>query len=239
MKPTLYGRKVFVESDHKPLEAILKKSLLNAPKRLQRMMLRLQHFDFEVQYKQGPLMFLADTLSRATTPMGKTDETIGTSHVMQLHSIRSTTEIEVEEIDMLRNLSVKDTTVSQIRQATEADSDLRELKTVIKNGWPCKRSDVSPVLHPYHPFRDELVEQNGVTFKGERLIVPPTMRHSMIERLHSNHAGVQATLRRARDVFYWPGMNRDIEKCVASCGVCSRYQSAPPKEPLKSYPIPA
>ena len=68
-------------------------------------------------------MFLADTLSRATTPcMGKTDETIGTSHVMQLHSIRSTTEIKVEEIDMLRNLSVKDTTVSQIRQATEAVS---------------------------------------------------------------------------------------------------------------------
>ena len=31
----LYGRKVLVESDHKPLEAIFKESLLNAPKRLQ------------------------------------------------------------------------------------------------------------------------------------------------------------------------------------------------------------
>ena len=31
----LYGRKVLVESDHKPLESILKKSILNAPKRLQ------------------------------------------------------------------------------------------------------------------------------------------------------------------------------------------------------------
>lgn len=31
----LYGRKVLVESDHKPLEAIFKKGLLNAPKRLQ------------------------------------------------------------------------------------------------------------------------------------------------------------------------------------------------------------
>ena len=44
----LYGRKVLVESDHKPLEAILKKSLLNAPKRLQRMLLRLQRYEFEV-----------------------------------------------------------------------------------------------------------------------------------------------------------------------------------------------
>lgn len=37
----LYGRKELVESDHKPLEAIFKKSLPNAPKRLQRMLLRL------------------------------------------------------------------------------------------------------------------------------------------------------------------------------------------------------
>ena len=62
----LYGRKVIVESDHKPLESILKKSLLSAPKRLQRMMLRLQKFELEVVYKKGPLMFMADTLSRAT-----------------------------------------------------------------------------------------------------------------------------------------------------------------------------
>ena len=37
----LDGRKVKVETDHEPLEAILKKSLLSAPKRLQRMMLSL------------------------------------------------------------------------------------------------------------------------------------------------------------------------------------------------------
>lgn len=38
---------------------------LSAPKRLQRMMLRLQNFDFEVpEYKKGTLFHLADTLSR-------------------------------------------------------------------------------------------------------------------------------------------------------------------------------
>lgn len=42
----LYGRKVLVESDHKPLEAIFKKSLLNAAKRLRRMLLRLQRYEF-------------------------------------------------------------------------------------------------------------------------------------------------------------------------------------------------
>ena len=61
----VYGRPVKVETDHKPLESIFKKSLISAPKRLQRMLLRLQKFDLEVTYKKGTEMVLADTLSRA------------------------------------------------------------------------------------------------------------------------------------------------------------------------------
>ena len=61
----LYGRKVLVKSDHKPMEAIFKKRLLNAPKRLQRMLLRLQRYEFEVSYKKGTSLLMADPLSRA------------------------------------------------------------------------------------------------------------------------------------------------------------------------------
>ncbi|KAF0024606.1 hypothetical protein F2P81_023408 [Scophthalmus maximus] len=43
-----YGRKVTVQSDHKPLETIVRKPLLSAPKRLQRMMLRIQKYDLDV-----------------------------------------------------------------------------------------------------------------------------------------------------------------------------------------------
>ena len=60
----LNGRKVLVESDHKSLEAIFKKSLLSAPKRLQRMFVRLQRNEFEVSYKRGTSLLLADPLSR-------------------------------------------------------------------------------------------------------------------------------------------------------------------------------
>ena len=60
-----------METDHKPLESILKKSPLSAPKRLQRMMLPLQYFDFEVEYKKGTLLHLADTLARAYLPHGQ------------------------------------------------------------------------------------------------------------------------------------------------------------------------
>ena len=59
-----YGRSVIVESDHKPLESILAKPLVSAPKRLQRMILRLQRYDLDVRYKKGSELHLADTLSR-------------------------------------------------------------------------------------------------------------------------------------------------------------------------------
>ena len=64
-----YGAKVLVENDHKPLEIILKKSLQEAPTRLQRMLLRLQKYDFVIKHKPGKDMIIADTLSRAPLPV--------------------------------------------------------------------------------------------------------------------------------------------------------------------------
>ena len=62
----VYGRaNVNVESDHKPLEIIMRKTLDAAPKSLQRMLLALQKYDINLQYKHGETMFLADMLSRA------------------------------------------------------------------------------------------------------------------------------------------------------------------------------
>ena len=51
----LHGRqKITALTDHKPLETILRKSINQAPKRLQRMMLRLQKYHLNVVYKKGP-----------------------------------------------------------------------------------------------------------------------------------------------------------------------------------------
>lgn len=53
----LYGRdNITAETDHKPLIAIFSKPLLNAPKRLQSMLLALQNYNLKVVYKPGPEM---------------------------------------------------------------------------------------------------------------------------------------------------------------------------------------
>ena len=61
----IYARNVQVQSDHKPLETIFSKPLRTAPKRLQRMLLRLQCYDLHVSYQRGAELHIADMLSPA------------------------------------------------------------------------------------------------------------------------------------------------------------------------------
>ena len=60
----LYGRSFVVESDHKPLEQIFKKSVMKAPPRIQRFAKSLQKYDFDVIHKPGKSMYISDALSR-------------------------------------------------------------------------------------------------------------------------------------------------------------------------------
>ena len=57
--------KTFIESDHKPLKSTMKKPLARALARLQRILLHLHKYDFQLSYKSGSKMVLADALSRA------------------------------------------------------------------------------------------------------------------------------------------------------------------------------
>ena len=60
----IYGNHVTVYNNHKPLEMIWKKPIQAAPPRLQRMLLRLQKYYYNIIYKPGKQMVLADRLSR-------------------------------------------------------------------------------------------------------------------------------------------------------------------------------
>ena len=71
----LYGqREITVESDHKPLEAILKKPIHQAPIRPQKMILRLKPYAVNVKYIPGSHLVLADMLFRAYLPSQMADQ---------------------------------------------------------------------------------------------------------------------------------------------------------------------
>ena len=58
-----FGRPVTVLTNHKPLIAISKKSLVSAPPRLQCLLLRLANYNVELQWILGKEMIFSDHLS--------------------------------------------------------------------------------------------------------------------------------------------------------------------------------
>ena len=233
----VYGRPVKIQTDHKPLESIFRKSLLSAPKRLQRMLLRSQKFDLQVSYKKGTEMFFADALSRAYRVRRNTTQ-VGAEDVLNIENMRGNTERELESINMIQYLPVSEATQTPIREATEADATLRQLKTIIRQGWPASKEEVSENVRDYFSFHEELSIQNGLIFKGERLVIPASMRDNMLAKIHASHIGIQGCLRRAQEVVYWPRLDKDVATYVAKCDVCNSQPAEQGKEPLICHELP-
>ena len=220
-------QKVTVETDHKPLQSIFKKSLLEAPCRLQRMMLRLQRYNLEVIYKPGRHMYIADHLSRATVPNTDTQET-----EFQIFTL------ELEEINPLNTIKISSERLSQLQKATEQDPVMQTVKTRILTGWPEQREEGPIHIREFWNFRDQLSLYNGVLFKSQRLIIPKALRLEVISRIHSSHLGIESCLRKAREFVYWPSMNSDIKEAITKCSICAEYQAKQQKQPMQTHQIP-
>lgn len=125
----VYGHcDVTVESDHKPLEALFKKSLDSIPARLQRMMLRIQCYDFNVVYKPGKYLFLADALSRAPLP--------------DMMSEKVSLEVDEQSCFLIENVGFSDAKMQLIKKAMKDDAECQLIIKYIRDGWPANKYDV-------------------------------------------------------------------------------------------------
>ena len=217
-----FGRHVHIESDHKPLEAILLKPLARAPRRLQLMMIRLQKYDFTVHYERGKIMHLADMLSRAYLPYkGKEVD-------------------DFESVNMVRYLPISDQRPDEMTKETRKDQSLRELSEIILVGWPEHKDDTPARTHPYFSMRDELTVQDGLVFKENSVVIPRSLRADMKVKIHSSHLGIEACLRRARECIYWPGMSAEMKQYISACETRRELDSMThPKETLVPHEVPS
>ena len=192
----IYGNKTLVESDHKPLESIMKKPLARALARLHRMLLCLQRYDFQLSCKSGHKMVLADALSRASVK--DADPDISDEELAaQIHMVYSNNEVICANLE-------------EVRRATADDHVLTELGEKIQNGWPSRRDEVNNELKQYWSYRDELSINNGIIFESDRAVILKKLRPEMLKQLHIPHMGIEKTKLRAIESMFWPGVNREI-----------------------------
>ncbi len=220
----IYGRdKVTVHTDHKPLIPIFQKPIHSAPKRLQRMLLRLQKYELDVHHIPGKDMLIADFLSRSYLERRKKQDQIFN---------------ELEHINQIDYINVSESTQRQIQNATKADASLMELMQMVQHGWPDQRSEVPVCIRQYFTFRDEITAQDGILFKGQRIIIPQAMQEQMLQKTHSTHQGVEACTRRAKDSIFWPGMSSQIQEMISKCSICNSMKPTQQKETMMSWEIP-
>ena len=124
-----------------------------------------------------------------------------------------------------------------LKRESEHDTVINELRDYIQEGWPETISELPSHVRDFFPFRDKLILEDGLLFKGSRLYVPARVRDEILQRIHASHIGFQGCLRRARDSVFWPGMSRDSQRIVTTCTVCAKIQHEQAKEPLMSHAI--
>ena len=206
-----------VWSDHRPLEGVFKKDMdATMNHRLATIREKLASFNFTVHHIPGKKNVIADALSRA--PMFDPAWHAATT-------CAATTEVD-PALQFLFDSAVLDTNYQKVLMALQSDKKMQEL------------SD----KHPAKQFKAmwdqiSIYEEGGqqlLLVDGNRIIVPQEARQEILKRLHLAHTGMNKTKALARQHFYWPGMNNDVENAVKNCQMCfSRLpaQASVPNDP--------
>ena len=220
----IYGKKVTIQSDHKPLEAIMKKPLQNTPPRLQRMLLSLQKCNIDLVYLAGKENILADTLSHA-------------------HLEETTDDIPEEELPaqvhmVYENAPAMKSILQEIKEETAKCPGLKKFTKCIIEGWPNSKDNIPNDAKLYWSFREELSTINGIAFKGKRLVIPEVMRKKVLEQLHQAHMEIEKTKWRARAKNFWPQIHQQIKNMVKKCSNCQQNQRKQQCEPVKASDVP-
>ena len=180
-----------IESDHKPLEAIIRKPIHSATPRIQLMLMRLMRYKLTLKYVPGTRMYIADTLSRAYTPNDAGSSSHKDDEFRRIHIITDRYPATKERLEIMRVETLRDRTLVKLRAR-------------LRHGWPAHRSSTHSDLQPFWSFRDEIHEENDLLFWGERLIIRSSQGKELLHKLPEGHPGASKCKARASLSMYWP-----------------------------------
>ena len=204
------GREFELETDHKPLECIFGKTSKPSA-RIERWVLRLQCHDYKVVYRPGKTN-IADALSRMNQCNSKA--------------------LSSEKEDIIRFVATEATpfalTAREIERESELDPELQSVRYYIENDdWSkCK-------LMAYTCIKNELCTIGKLVMRGDRILIPNTLRKRVLEAAQEGHQGIVKTKSRLRTKVWWPKMDSDAERICKSCHGCQVVGQLNVPEPMK------
>ena len=216
-KDYILGKKISLETDHKPLVPLLgMTSLANLPPRILRFRLRLSHFQYTISHVPGKLLYTADTLSRApVTTVSKDKEEVGMDSFVKA---------------IVSSLPANDSKLEEYRQGQEEDDICSQVISYCQSEWPNK-ANISQAIQPYWTVRTELSYINKLLLYRNRIVVPKDLQKVTLEKIHQGHQGISKCHERVLTAVWWPGVFKDLDCFIKKCPQCTQTT------PLTSEPL--
>ena len=220
----LIGLEFHIETDHKPLVPLLSiRNFEDLPARVQRFRIRMMRFTYSISHVPGKSPYTADTLSRAplVRPLSRKKEMLEADVQAYVDSI-------------VKYLPATEDRLEDFRTQQQQNEITRQLITYRSEVWP-ETSQLPGPLKVYWPERSDLTVQQGLLMKGNRLVVPLTMRIDILEKLHQ---GITKCREGAKASVWWPGLSHQLEEVVKQCPTCIKERVNPAEPVIRpSYPI--
>ena len=153
-------------------------------------------------------MTLANILSRAYLKNEHSSERFNEDIVHAVNSV-------------INNLPISDPKLEAIQLAGASDPTMVDLQSTITSGWPENRSEVSQELRLYWNFRDELSTTRGIILKGEKVVIPHSLRKEMLDKIHTAHLSIVKCKKKNKQKMLYSGQGWvDIENLIKNCETC-------------------
>ena len=141
---------------------------------------------------------------------------------------RTNTKIKLDLwVDAISTFAFSQRCLTKIAAEMQWDPILLMVHWLTLNGWPDRQGHVPRAARFYWSFRDKLSIDSDLLTKGERVVIPPSCRDSIMVDLHGSHAGINKAMDLARTCLYWPGMEADVTNYIKQCLTCIESSNLP------------
>nr|VZI33649.1 unnamed protein product [Spirometra erinaceieuropaei] len=203
-----YGRHFTLLTDHKPLLSIFgsKKGIpVYSASRLQRWATILLGYDFDIRYCRTTDFGQADALSRLLS-----------------------NQQEPEEDTVIVAISIEDDVRRQLSDAIRGSCPPSG-QHLVQTCWPT--TALAGDLRQLFLRRASLSVVDSCLMFADRLVIPSSLRPTVLRQFHAAHPGTSRMKSIARSFAYWPGIDGNIDDLVRRCSLCQQAAKMPPRQP--------
>lgn len=221
----LYGRKFLIRTDHAALKWLLR--MKNPEGQLARWMEKLQQYNFEIRHRPGRVHKNADALSRRPCPenckhCNKIEQHEGAQVVRQL-AIQESEEWSREQC---RAEQLEDPDIGPILRLKEAGEERPSWTDISDRGLSFKALWAQwASLKVEHGLLQRMWESADGKQTRAQLLVPRRKIPDVLREIHNGssgaHFGVNKTLDKVRERFYWVNCCEDVRSWCRKCNTCA------------------